>query len=144
MKKSNCYKRLGLQFLLIQAGISFSVGFAGSILDYDKQISYLAFLVPFVMAAICMIPIALLYTDRQLTVKQAIIRKVLLLLIIECIILTVQKICNPNTSFSRLILISITVVIIYLFIHWIMWISSQKEADNLNERIVEFRNKNNS
>ena len=143
MTKKNSYKRLGLQFLLIQAGISFSVGLAGSILDYEKQISYLSLLVPFVMAAFCMVPTALLNTDRQLTVKQTIIRRIFLLLIIECIILTIQKICNPSTSLSRLILVSIAVVIIYLLVHWIMWYSSQKEAAKLNERIEEFRNKNN-
>ncbi len=76
-----------MNFFIIVTLVNIVIFVCGTILAPDQEITYSAFLVPIIDGALGIIPGIVMYSKRELTVKQMIVREIIQLLSIELIIL---------------------------------------------------------
>lgn len=141
MNHTTFWKRMFFSFVLIQAGITLAMGIIGCAMRKDAVVPYVAFFFPFLFAALCMIPQILFYTEKELTIRQTLVRRIIELALLEVIVLGGQKVLAPSTSFILFVCIGISVAGIAAIVQLIGWLYGKGEADQMNQKLQEHRRK---
>ena len=141
MNISSFWKRMFFMFMLIEGGISITMGVGGMIMVPGETVPYYAFFIPFLFAALCMIPVMLLYTEKEMTIKQAIIRKIIMVLLLEILVLLAQRIISPSATISLYVCVFISVFVIVAVVGLITWLYDKEAADQMNEKLKKNRKK---
>ena len=117
---------------------------SGSIAQPDARFGYSAFIMPLIYALAGILPQAVMYSRRELSIKEVLIRKIIQLLLIELlvngIILGENALQPEYTDFLKTI--SVCVVLVYVFANIISWVLDSASARTLTRELVEFQNKN--
>ena len=117
---------------------------SGSIAQPDARFGYSAFIMPLIYALAGILPQAVMYSRRELSIKEVLIRKIIQLLLIELLvngIILGEDMLQPDyTDFLKTI--SVCVVLVYVFANIISWVLDSASARTLTRELVEFQNKN--
>ena len=115
----------------------------GSLLDRDRVFSYDAFLSPLIYALIGTVATVITRSDRELSVRNLIIRKVISLLLIEgAIILIALNAETIPTEKSWVIPgLAIGVFAVFVLTHIILYLIDRREAGKLNADLARFQEK---
>jgi hypothetical protein len=115
----------------------------GSLLDRDRVFSYDAFLSPLIYALIGTVATVITRSDRELSVRSLIIRKVISLLLIEgAIILIALNAETIPTEKSWVIPgLAIGVFAVFVLTHIILYLIDRREAGKLNADLARFQEK---
>lgn len=110
----------------------------------DQTFGYSAFAAPLIYALVGTVPNLVLYSKRELKVKELIIRKVLQLLLIEAGILFIFLYdANENWKETRVILIlAVSVFVVYMAGTLIAWAGNYLSAKSLTRELLEFQKMN--
>ena len=76
-----------INFFIIVTMINIVIFICGSFMAPDQNITYAAFLVPIIDGILGVIPGLVMYSKRELTVKQMIVREIIQFVMVEIIIL---------------------------------------------------------
>lgn len=135
-------KKCMMDFLLIQAGITLAMGVSGCMMPsaYDGITHYFFFL-PFVYAFFCMVPSVVIYSAKELSIKEMLVRKVLHFILIELIVMLVSYgIGALENAFLRKA-IPLSVVVVYAAINVLEYLFYKSEADTMTRRLQDIRKK---
>lgn len=140
------FKTFFLQKVVIGFFISFTlISLAMLVLGFafepDRQFGYELFLSPLIFALLATIPSLLSYSAKEMSVKQAIIRKIILLILLEVLILGVLYLNNIITSYNMLLSLGISILLIDTTAELILWINDRKTAVLLNQRIKSYQDR---
>ena len=117
---------------------------SGSIAQPDARFGYSVFLMPLIYAFAGLLPQAVMYSRRELSIKEVLIRKFIQLLLIELlvngIILGENALKPEYTDFLKTI--SVCVVLVYVFANIISWIMDSASARMLMRELAEFQKRN--
>ena len=117
---------------------------SGSIAQPDARFGYSVFIMPLIYALAGILPQAVMYSNRELSIKEVLIRKFIQLLLIEFLvngIILGEDILQPEyTDFLKTI--SVCVVLVYVFANVISWVLDSASARTLTRELAEFQNKN--
>ena len=115
----------------------------GSLLDRDRVFSYDAFVSPLFYALIGTVATVVTRSDRKLSVRSLIIRKVISLLLIEgAIILIALNAETIPTEKSWVIPgLAIGVFAVFVLTHIILYLIDRREAGKLNADLARFQEK---
>ena len=115
----------------------------GSLVDRDRVFSYDAFLSPLIYALIGTVATVITRSDRELSVRNLIIRKVISLLLIEgAIILIALNAETIPTEKSWVIPgLAIGVFAVFVLTHIILYLIDRREAGKLNADLARFQEK---
>ena len=117
---------------------------SGSIAQPDARFGYSVFIMPLIYAFAGILPQAVMYSQRELSIKEVLIRKIIQLLLIELlvngIILGENALQPEYTDFLKTI--SVCVVMVYVFANIISWVLDSASARMLTKELAEFQNKN--
>ena len=116
---------------------------SGSIAKPDARFGYSVFVMPLIYALAGILPQAVMYSNREISIKEVLLRKIIQLLLIELlvngIILGENVLRAEYTDFLKTI--SVCVVLVYVFANIISWVLDSMSARTLTRELVEYQNK---
>ena len=141
MELRSILKKCMMDFLMIQAGISLAIGVIGCIKTPALGVTHYSFFVPFVYAFFCVIPSFVIYSAKELSIKQMLARKVIQFLLIELIVILVSYIVGTlNNTFIR-IAILLAVIVIYIVVNVLEYLFCKSAADAMTKKIQHIKEK---
>lgn len=130
-------------YFIIVTGINLAVFVIGMIFRPDQKLGYDAFLYPIIYGAITSIPNLLMVEKKEPTIKQAIFREIIGVILISAILLTTMfagmKITGELIAICCGIVVS--VICITVLVNVISWILDSKKAESLTNDLVAYQNK---
>ena len=115
----------------------------GKLLDRDRVFSYEAFLSPLIYALIGTVAAIITRSDKELSVRNLIIRKVISLLLIEgaIILLALNSDTSPTEKSWVIPGLALGIFVVFVLAHVILYFADRKEAEKLNADLVRYQEK---
>ena len=116
----------------------------GLLFDSDRTFGYEAFVSPLIYAAVGVIPVFFFHSDKEISMKQLIIRRIIQELSVEALILLI--VFNaPNIPSERIevvISIAVGVLVVFILSMVVEYIFELTQANEMNRYLEEYRNRN--
>ncbi len=134
-------KECALQFFIITTCVNVATAIIGPVLHPDLTFGFGAFYSPVISGVLGTLPSIILYSKKELNLRQTILRKVLHLVALETL-LTVLAWLNGNLSnvFDTL-LFMFMVFAVYLAVNLIGWGLESREAKHINAGLKALQNR---
>ncbi len=115
----------------------------GKLLDRDRVFSYEAFLSPLIYALIGTVAAIITRSDKELSVRNLIIRKVISLLLIEgaIIFLALNADTIPTEKSWVIPGLALGILVVFVLTHIILYFIDRKEAEKLNTDLARYQEK---
>ena len=128
-------------FFMLSTLITVAIVLIGSAFDPEAQFGYKAMLVPIEYAALCMLPTLVTYSKRELSPKALLVRKAIMLVLIEGVILFIAFTSDViDTSRIGVVLaIAGSVLVIFVLANLFVWLKDAAEAKKLNRELETFQ-----
>ena len=129
-----------LYFILVTL-ITILLMIVGLLFDSDRTFGYEAFFSPLFYAFIGVIPVFFFQSDKELSMKQHIIRSIIQILMIEAaILLIVFKAPNiPSNRIEVVISIAVGILIVYILSMVVEYIFELTQAKEMNAYLEEYQ-----
>lgn len=142
MELKEFLKKRAVDFLMIQAGITLSVGVIGSLSHSTTYITPYAFFMPFVYAFFCILPSFVVYSPTELSIRQMAVRKVIQFLLIELVTLLISYLIGTLHSTFVCIAIVLAVAVVYAAINLIDYLTLKSDTDSMTKKIQSIHQHN--
>ena len=121
--------------------INLAIFTTGMLFRPEQTFGYEAFLSPLLLGLFTVIPTLLLYSRKELTVRQLLVRKALQLLLDIVIVNAVVFSGNEmdRTTLAAAAGISVSIVIVFAAVHLIEWLLARRTAKQLTEQLAAFQ-----
>lgn len=113
----------------------------GKLLDRDRVFSYEAFLSPLIYALIGTAATLITRSDRELSVRSLVIRKIVSLLLIEGTIIFIALNTDSIPTEQAWVVpgLAAGILAVYLLTSALMYVSDKKEAERLTEDLARYQ-----
>ena len=127
-------------FFMLSTLIAVAVSLTGSAFDPEGSLGYGAFLVPIKYAALCMLPTLVMYSKRELSPKAMLIRKAIMLVLLEGVMLFIAFTSDviDTENAAVVITIAVSVLVIFVLVNLFIWLKDSAEAKKLNRDLEKF------
>ncbi len=134
-----------MSFFIIVTLVNIAIFICGIVLAPDEKLGYTAFIVPVIDGLLGVIPGLVMYSKRELTVRQMIVRDIIQLLSIELIILvfTFGFSGFSNVDVSKFLAIVLSVAFVYVGVLVIMYLLDFRTAKKMTDDLKAFQKSNN-
>lgn len=142
MKGKEFFYSMLTSFFIIVTLINVAVFILGSMFLPNAEFGYEAFLYPLIYGVFSLIPYVILYSKKELTLKQMIIRKVLQLICIEAILVSIVFGMEAfNKEFTAMVLMfCLSIFVIFVLVHLVTFVLDSQTAKKLTEDLHKFQN----
>lgn len=127
-------------YFIIATLICLAIFLLGSIFEPDAQFGYEAFLSPLIYAFFGVIPVAVMYSQKEFSVKQLVIRKIIQWISIEAIVFVI---CFQSSAITKsgplLIGLFLAVLIIYVLSIVIEFLLDSRQAAEMNKALKDYQ-----
>ena len=130
-----------INFFIIVTMVNIVIFICGSLFAPDQNITYTAFIVPIIDGILGSIPGLIMYSKRELTVKQMIIREVIQFFMVEIIILLFSfgfsgfRIENLN----MMAIVALSVAAVYISVWVIRFFLDSRKAKKMTDDLKMFQ-----
>lgn len=133
---------LGYYFICV-ALINVAMLVLGCMLEPDVKFGYEVFAYPLIYGLLGSLPGLILYSRRELTIKQTIIRDVIQMIMVVAIIVGFMAVKSANVPGAavKIIGVAISVVIIYVLVTFFGWLIDLRTANRMTEDLKKFQGK---
>lgn len=128
-------------FFMLSTLITAAVSLIGSAYDKDALWGYDALLAPMRYAALCILPTFVTWSRHELSLRELLFRKALMLVLLEGVMLYIAF-TSPviDTDGIRVVLTLMgSVLIIFLLVNLFLWLRDSVEAGRMNQDLENFR-----
>ena len=128
-------------FFILSTLIAVAVSLIGSAFDAEAILSYGSLLMTIEYAALCLLPTLVTYSRRELSQKAMLLRKALMLFLLEAVILFIAF-TSPgiDTGSAGVVLtIAVSVLVIFVLANLLLWLKDSGEARIMNRDLERFR-----
>ncbi|MCM1183997.1 MAG: hypothetical protein NC337_11550 [Roseburia sp.] len=138
--KEILYRSLMIYFILVTC-ITAGIMILGLAFDPDARFGYSAFASPFIFAALGVIPNLLMYSSKELSDKQVILRKMIQFAVIEAEVSGVCIISPIIHSEKAEVMtgVMISVLVIFILVHFINIMNNYFSAKQLTKELMQFQ-----
>jgi hypothetical protein len=128
-------------FFILSTLITVAVAVIGSAFDSEARFGYAAMLLPIRYALLCLLPTFVTWSRRELSPKAMLLRKALMLVLIEGVMLVIAFTSPEIDSDSVQVLLTIagSVFIIFVLVHLFLWLKDSAEAKKMNRDLGQFQ-----
>ena len=140
MSKKEFMGQVFISFFVVVTCINLGMAFMGMIYAPDTRFGYEALLFPVFYGFLGILPSAVLYSRKELTVKQMLLRKIIQLILIEAIMVGIVFFLG-GTDFSTLSPFMIMVLAVCLAAEGILWLAADKKVKKLNAQLKRFQDR---
>lgn len=142
MKEFDPVREFIFDYITVVAECTLAIAIIGSIFAGKESISFVYFFLPFGLALMCMLPCLPIYIKEDMTIKQVLWQRGVELLVLEIAMCFAARIMIGDKFpvggyFAILLSTAFFDVLAYL----VKWYLEKEEADKINRRIAEHRNK---
>ena len=128
-------------FFMLSTLITIAVYLIGSAFDSEARFGYDALLTPIKYAALCLLPTLVMWSQHELSPKQILVRKALMLVLLEAVILFIAF-TSPviDTGSGKVILTLVgSVLVIFVLVNLFLWLQGSAEAKKLSRDLAAFQ-----
>jgi len=128
-------------FFTLSTLITAAVSLIGSAFDSEASLGYDALLEPLEYAALCLLPTFVTWSRHELSAKQMLFRKALMLVLLEAVIL-ISAYTSPtiDTGNIRVVLaLTGSVLVIFLLANLFLWLKDSSEARKMTNDLVKYQ-----
>lgn len=128
-------------FFLLSTLITAAVSLIGSAFDSEARLGYGDMLTPMKYAALCLLPSLVMYSKREFSPKQMLLRKALMLVLLEALILLIAF-TSEGIDTGRIevvLVIAGSVLIIFVLANLFLWWKDTVEAKALNRELAAYQ-----
>ena len=124
--------------------INVAIFVTGMLFRPDERFGYESFLSPLLFGFLTVIPTFILYSAKELSIRQLLIRKAIQLLMDIVIVVAVIFLGNEmnRETVTAAIGVSVSIVIVFVAVHLIEWLLAKRTAKQLTEELAEFQKRN--
>ena len=130
-----------VNFFIIVTLVNLAIFISGSLLAPEQTFGYTAFIVPIIDGLLGVIPGLVMYSKRELSVKQMIVRNIIQLISIELIVVLFtfgfSKITAENIPY--LIAVTVSVAVVFIAVIVIRYLLDLKTARKMTDDLTAFR-----
>ncbi|MGX8774393.1 MAG: hypothetical protein ACSW8G_04975 [Bacillota bacterium] len=132
-------------FFMLSTLITVAISLSGSVFDGGARFGYGAMLVPLEYAALCTLPMLVMWSKKELTPKQVIVRKAIMLLLVEAVIMicaftsSVIDTGRPAVVFALIGIVFVIFVLSNIF----SWLKDSVAARGMNRDLANFQKTHN-
>jgi len=141
MKGKEFLRDTAMTFFIIVTCVNIAIYVLGKTLQGDVLLTYDAFLSPIIYGVCGSIPNLVMYSNRELTVKEILARKILQLILLE-VLLVFIAFGNINSGVADVNLIlpfCIAVFLVYLAVHILSWLVDSRTAKSMTLDLESFQ-----
>ena len=130
-------------YTLLVTLITVALIILGRLLDRDRVFSYEAFISPLFYALIGTVATVITRSDKELSVRSLIIRKVISLLLIEGAIIWIALNADTIPTEKSWVVpgLALGVFVVFVLTHVILYYIDRKEAEKLNADLARYQEK---
>ena len=128
-----------MNFFIIVTLVNIVIFISGSLMAPEQNLTYTAFLVPIIDGLLGIIPGLVMYSKRELTVRQMLIREVIQLLSIEAIILFFTFGFSGSLNIKYLVVVATSVAVVYVLVIVIRYFLDIRSAKKLTDELKAFQ-----
>ncbi|SDX94110.1 hypothetical protein SAMN02910264_01070 [Ruminococcaceae bacterium YAD3003] len=138
--KEHLRTNLGSFFICVTL-INVAMFVLGRMLEPDLKFGYEAFAYPLIYGVIGSIPGLVMYSKKELTMKQTIIREIIQMFLVIAVIIGFMfgRFKFIPDVWPQIIGVSISVMIIYVLVHVFGWLIDLKTANIMMEDLKKFQ-----
>ena len=131
-------------FFMLSTLITVAVSLIGSAFDREALFGYREMLTPIKYAALCMLPTFVTYSRRELSIKALLLRKALMLILLEAGMLLILCTSVPfdESRIDAVLVIAGVVLVIFLLVQLFLWLKDSAEAKRLTQDLESFQKHN--
>ncbi|MBP3870928.1 MAG: DUF3021 family protein [Faecalicoccus sp.] len=121
--------------------INLAMFILGLLFRPDQIFGYEVFIYPLIYGLIGMIPVLVIRTQKELSIKQIIIRKIMQLFLLVALLLGCifgQSLKDP-TRIPAIIGVAFSIVLIYVLVNVIEWMMDERTAKDMTEDLLKFQ-----
>jgi len=128
-------------FFSLSTLIAVAVSLIGSVYDADASLGYEALLAPIRYAALCLLPTLVTWSRHELTMKELLVRKALMLALLEAVILVIafQSPAIDTGRLSVVLTLAGSVLVIFVLANLFTWLRESAEARGMNRDLAQFQ-----
>lgn len=139
-KKEFMYHIIRMFFVIVTL-INIAMSIVGKIVQPDLTFGYHVLILPVIYAAVSVIPMLVMYSDHELTVKEVIVRKIIQFLLIEVILVIFGKKFMLPEYRELLFSVMLCVFIVFVFANIISWEMDRIAAKRMTEKLLSLQRK---
>ena len=128
-------KKVLLGFFVAATCICAGMAVLGIQFDPNAGFGYEGFFSPLVFGAATILPTLVGYSKRELSVREVLIRRLVQLVLIELIVLLIVYSSGGLASPALTISLALSVLLICLIVHLVLWANDRKTAKAVNEAL---------
>ena len=130
-------------YFIIVTLVNLATFVMGSIYRPEERFGYDAFLVPLLYAFLGVLPICVMYSKKELTLVQVLIRKLLQLILLEGLLIGFVfgygEFSKDNTV--QMISFAVTVLVVFLLVHVISFVLDVQQARQMTLDLLDYQNR---
>lgn len=134
-------KKCLMDFFIIATCVTAAMAILGASIAPTARFGYEAYFSPLIFGLVSLIPSFVNYSRKELSLKQALIRKVLHFIALEVTLITFSYLTGLITGINEVFSFAVTVFIVYLAVNLISWWLDRKEAGEINKMIKALQDK---
>lgn len=134
-------KKILMSFFISTTCITAVIAILGMLFEPDKYFGYSAYFSPLIFGALATLPQLITYSKKELTLKQTIVRKLIFLLLLELLVVFTLYSAGTLTSASIVIALVLSVLIIFLTVHLVIWVNDSTTAREFNKSLKVLQSK---
>ena len=121
--------------------INVAVFATGMLLRPEQTFGYEAFLSPLIFGFLTVIPTLIMYSRKELTIRQLLWRKAIQLIMDVVIVIAVIFAGNPcnRETVTAAVGVSVSIVVVFAAVHLIEWLLAKRTAMQLTEDLAAFQ-----
>ena len=132
-------KKVMMSFFVGVTCICAGMAILGMLFEPNKRFGYEGFLSPLFFGLVTMLPTLISYSKHELSVFEALIRRILQLVLVEIIVLLIVFAGGGLTSVALAVSIALMVLLVGVTIHLVLWINDKKTAKVFNEALAKMQ-----
>lgn len=128
-------KRCLMEYFVITTCVTAAIAILGQVLDPTARFGYEAYFSPLIFGLVGLVPSFLTYSRKELSFKQALVRKALHFIVLEATLVAFGFGAGVLHAFFDASLFALAVFIVYLTVNLISWQFDKKEAVEINKTL---------
>ena len=133
------FKRCLLQFFIITSCVTLAIALLGQALDPAARFGYEGFFSPLIFSLLSLAPSFVLYSRKELSLRQTLLRKLLHILMLEGTLILFGFWAKLLHGPADAAFFALAVLLVYLAVNLIRYLLDRKEAGEINKTLKAFQ-----
>lgn len=130
-------------YFIIVTLVNLATFVMGSIYRPEERFGYDAFLVPLIYSFLGILPMCVMYSKREMTLTQVLIRKMFQLILLEALLIGFVfgygDFSKDNTV--QMVSFAVTVLVVFILVHVISFVLDMQQARQMTLDLLDYQNR---